>query len=142
MTLLGRLKYLYVGSQDADADVAHWRSLGLEPEWDYKEFGTRVAGFRIGDGPLWIVAGHRPPGVLPVFVVPDAETTRMNLEVMGWQPEEGPFELPDGPCYLYRDPSGNQIAVVGEVRPEAEEHLRAGMTKGEHLAASDRGVRP
>ena len=45
--LFDHLKYLYVGSQDPDADIAHWRSLGIEPEWDYRDFGTRVAGFRI-----------------------------------------------------------------------------------------------
>lgn len=125
---LGRLKYLYVGSTDVGADLAYHRDvLGGEVEWDYSEFGTRVAGVRLADGPLWIVAGHRPPGVLPVFAVPDVERLTREWRTRGWSEESGPVEIPDGPCYLFRDPSGNQVAVVGEVRPHAEEHLRSGM---------------
>lgn len=127
---LGRLKYLYVGSRDVAADLAYCRDvLGGEVEWDYSEFGTRVAGVRVADGPLWIIAGHRAPGILPVFAVADVEATAAAWRGRGWEPEEGPVEIPDGPCYLFRDPSGNQLAVVGEVRPHAEEHLRAGMAE-------------
>jgi hypothetical protein len=126
---LGRLKYLYVGSNDVAADVAYVRDvLGGVVEWDYEEFDTRVAGVRLADGPLWIIAGHRKPGVLPVFAVPDVDALVAELRGRGWRHDEGPVEIPDGPCYLFSDPSGNQLAVVGEVRPWAEEHLRAGAT--------------
>jgi predicted enzyme related to lactoylglutathione lyase len=56
---------------------------------------------------------------LPVFAVPDLGATVRELEARGWKPEAGPFEIPDGPCYLFRDRSGNQLAVLGNVRPNA-----------------------
>jgi predicted enzyme related to lactoylglutathione lyase len=54
-----------------------------------------------------------------VFAVSDLEATLRELEERGFQPETGPFEIPDGPCYLFRDRSGNQLAVFGNLRPNA-----------------------
>jgi predicted enzyme related to lactoylglutathione lyase len=66
------------------------------------------------------VAGHRADkGILPVYVVPDLEATTQHLRGLGWKPHEGPVEIPDGPCYLFLDPSGNEIALVGDERPHA-----------------------
>jgi hypothetical protein len=129
MAPLGTLRYLYVGSSDPAADIAYWRDVvGANVEWDYREFGTRVAGLRVADGPLWIVAGHRAgKGVLPVFVVPSLTRAEKTLRARGWSPHEGPVEIPDGPCYLFRDASGNEVALVGDERPGAEQHLQAGM---------------
>lgn len=126
---LGTLRYLYVGSSDPAADIAYWRDVvGAAVEWDYTEFGTRVAGVRVAAGPLWIVAGHRAgKGVLPVFVVPGLDAAAADLRKRGWTPHEGPVEIPDGPCYLFRDASGNEVALVGDARPGAQEHLRQGM---------------
>ena len=126
---LGALRYLYVGSNDPAADIAYWKDVvGAAVEWDYTEFDTRVAGVRVADGPLWIVAGHRAgKGVLPIFVVPDLDQAADALGSRGWKPAEGPVEIPDGPCYLFKDPSGNEIALVGDERPGAQEHLRRGM---------------
>lgn len=122
---LGTLRYLYVGSSDPAADIAYWQGLGAVKEWDHTGFGTRVAGLRVGEGPMWIVAGHRAgKGILPVFVVPDLEDAEQALRDRGWIPHEGPVEIPDGPCYLFGDPSGNEVALAGDVRPHAQEHLR------------------
>jgi len=44
----------------------------------------------------------------------------------GWKSEAGPFEIPDGPGYLFRDRSGNQLAVLGNLRPNALGGLRRG----------------
>src|SRR5687768_13806220 len=68
----GPLRYLYVGSSDVAADLAAWTKAGAQVVWDKAGFGTRVAAVRVGEGPLWLVAGHRPaPSVLPIFAVPD-----------------------------------------------------------------------
>ncbi len=123
---LGHLRYLYVGSSNVAADVAYWRDVvGASVEWDHTDFGTRVAGVRVAEGPLWILAGHRPaPSVLPIFGVPDLEATEADLRSRGWGPVGERVEIPDGPCRVFRDPSGNEVAVVGVVRPHAEADLR------------------
>src|SRR5687768_3063203 len=100
----GPVRYLYVGSSDAARDIAHWEeTLGKASKaWDHSEFGTRVAGFRVSAGPLWIVAGHRKaPNVLPIFEVEDLDAEVARLEASGWKPEGETFEVPDGPCRIF-----------------------------------------
>ena len=118
---LGTLKYLYVGSARFPEDLAYYRDvLGGEVVWNFDKFGTQVAAVRVADGPLVLLAGHRPaPGCMPVFAVKNLGTTVAELERRGWKPRSGPFEIPDGPCYVFADPSGNEMAVFGDVRPDA-----------------------
>jgi predicted enzyme related to lactoylglutathione lyase len=116
---LGELKYLYVGTGHFDDDLAYYRDvIGAEMRWNFQKFGARVAGFRVAAGPLLLIADHRPaPSCLPVFAVSDLDATVRALEKRGWKADTGPFDIPDGPCYLFRDKSGNQLAVFGNVRP-------------------------
>jgi predicted enzyme related to lactoylglutathione lyase len=118
---LGELKYLYVGTSRFEEDFAFYGEvLGAEKVWQFHEFDAKVAAFRLAAGPLVLIADHRPaPSCLPVFAVPDLDATVSELKARGWQPEAGPFGIPDGPCYLFRDKSGNQLAVFGNVRPDA-----------------------
>lgn len=115
----GPLRYLYVGSSDAARDIAHWeKALGKETKvWDFTEFGTRVAGFRASSGPMWIVAGHRKaPNVLPIFEVADLEAEVERLRKAGWPVEGETFEVPDGPCRVLKDPSGNEVCLMQVTR--------------------------
>ena len=118
---LGELKYLYLGTSQFDEDLHYYGTvLGAEKVWHFHKFGARVAAFRVAEGPLVLLADHRrSPSCLPVFAVSDLEATTAELEKRGWHSEEGPFGIPDGPCYLFRDRSGNQFAVFGNVRPDA-----------------------
>jgi hypothetical protein len=117
---LGVLKYLYVGSADVERDLAYYQgTLGGTVIFDLRKFGAHVAAVRLGQGPLFLLADHRPaPGVLPIFVVENFEATVEGLKARGWIPKHGPFEVPDGPCYVFADPSGNELAVLGNVRPD------------------------
>jgi predicted enzyme related to lactoylglutathione lyase len=118
---LGNLKYLYVGTSRFDDDLAYYRDVvGAEEVWNFAEFGARVAALRVAAGPLLLIADHRPaPSCLPVFGVDDLDATVARLESRGWQADSGPFGIPDGPCYLFSDRSGNQLAIFGNVRPDA-----------------------
>ncbi|MFO1532314.1 MAG: VOC family protein [Thermoplasmatota archaeon] len=120
----GPLRYLYVGSSDAARDIAAWsKALGEKAKvWDFSEFGTRVAAFRVSDGPLWLVAGHRKaPNVLPIFEVPDLDDAVAALRNAGWPPEGETFEVPDGPCRIFKDPSGNELCLIQVTRGAALE---------------------
>jgi predicted enzyme related to lactoylglutathione lyase len=120
---LGRLEYLYVGTSDFDADLAFYRdTLGAQLVWSFREFGARVAALRLGEGPLFLIANHRPaPSVLPIFAVDDLDATATTLRERGWKPEGQKFEVPDGPCYLFHDKSGNGLVIMGNVRPHVLE---------------------
>lgn len=115
----GRVAYLYVGSRDVAADLAHYRDvLGGEVAWDLTGFGARVAAVRVLDGPLVLLADHRPaPSILPVVEVADLARTREELERRGWLPSGPGFEIPPGPCLVWKDPSGNEWAIFENVRP-------------------------
>lgn len=121
---IGRLEYLYVGSADVAKDLAYYvDTLGAEVVWDFREFDTRVAGLRMfAKGPMVLLAGHRhAPSVLPVFAVPDLDDAERDLRARGWTPEGARFGIPDGDCYLFKDPSGNEFAIYEDSRPHALE---------------------
>lgn len=76
-------------------------------------------------GPLLLIADHRPaPSCLPVFGVDHLDPTIALLKARGWRADSGPFGIPDGPCYLFTDRSGNQLAIFGNVLPDALSGVR------------------
>jgi len=123
---LGDLKYLYLGTSRFDDDLEYYRDVvGAEEIWNFEEFGARVAALRVAAGPLLLIADHRPaPSCLPVFGVNDLDTAVAELKARGWQADSGPFGIPNGPCYLFSDKSGNQLAIFGNVRPDALSAVR------------------
>jgi hypothetical protein len=114
-----RLVYLYVGSRDVAADLELYRDhLGGEVVFDISSGGTRVAAVRLGDGPLWLLADHRDaPSVLPIWAVDDLDATVARLKDAGWSGLGHHVEVPDGPVQIVKDPSGNEIGLLSQVRP-------------------------
>lgn len=121
---VGKLEYLYVGSSDVAKDLAYYTAvLGAIVVWDFSEFGTRVVGLRLfAEGPMVLLAGHRPaPSMLPIFGVEDLGKAEKELKKRGWKPEGPRFGIPDGDCYLFKDPSGNEYAIYEDARPHVLE---------------------
>jgi catechol 2,3-dioxygenase-like lactoylglutathione lyase family enzyme len=118
-TPFGRLRFLYVGSSDVRRDLDYYvKVLGSRKVWDHTAFGTRVAAVELCDGPLLLLAGHRPaPSVLPVFQVESLKVSERELRSRGWKPEGLRIEIPNGPCFVFKDPSGNQLALFQDARP-------------------------
>ena len=119
-----RLVYLYVGSEDVDADIRFYReALGAELAWRFNAFGANVAAVKLGDGPLLLLADHRPaPSVLPIWTADDLDAAEARLAEAGWKDSGTRVEVPDGPCLVLVDPSGNQIGLLHRVRPDAMTH--------------------
>jgi len=115
----GPLRFLYVGTADTERDLAYYmKVLGAEKLWRFKEFGADVAAVRLGAGPLLLLADHREaPSVMPIFEVDDLKATAKDLKKRGWKPKGSSFEIPNGPCYVFLDPSGNEYAIFEDVRP-------------------------
>jgi predicted enzyme related to lactoylglutathione lyase len=114
-----RLVYLYVGSGDVGRDVAFYRDkLGGALVWRFKSFGAEVAAVRLGEGPLVLLADHRPvPSVLQIWAVEDVDRAEEALTAAGWKDSATRVEVPDGPCLVLGDPSGNEIGLLAQVRP-------------------------
>ncbi len=122
MGSLGPLRYLYVGSANVETDLSlHREVLGGELVWRFRKFGADVAAVRHGEGPLLLLADHRPAGsVLPLYAIDDLEALRARLSDMGL--EAGPtVETPDGPCLLVKNASGFAFGALEEHRPRALE---------------------
>lgn len=117
--MFGPLKYCYIGSSNPQKDIDYYiKVLGARKIWDRSRFGTRVAALRLGKGPLLLIAGHRPaPGCILIFQVDNLEKVSETLRKKGWKPEGEAFEIPEGPCYRFNDPSGNPLALLQIVRP-------------------------
>ena len=79
------LEYLYVGTAEFDRDVAYYRDvLGAPLLWNLEGFGAHVAAFRLGKGPLLLLADHRPaPSCMPIYVVEDLKETAKELRKRG-----------------------------------------------------------
>jgi hypothetical protein len=100
--------------------------LGPERAWQFHHFGARVAALRLGEGPLLLLADHRPaPSCMSVFAVVNLEAAVRDLGERGWKPEGDRFKIPNGPCRVFHDPSGNPFAIFEDVRPNAMENAYA-----------------
>lgn len=77
-----------------------------------------MASLRLCPGPQYLLADHRPaPSCLPLFEVSDLKATSKRLRSRGWKSEGRSFEIPPGPCLVFKDPSGNELALFENVRP-------------------------
>ncbi|MFL5346244.1 MAG: VOC family protein [Hyalangium sp.] len=119
---LGPLRYLYVGTARFAEDLAFYREvLGAELVWHFRRFGAEVAAVRLGEGPLYILADHRPAkSTLPIYAVEDLEAFRASAEARGLKGAHS-VETPDGPCLVLHDPTGNELGALEEVRPRVLE---------------------
>jgi len=115
------LRFLYVGSDDTEADLAAWlRVPGSRMRWRFQHFGADVAAVDVGAPPLVLIADHRPAGsVLPIYAVNDLDAATAERVEGGWHVELGPMGTPEGDATTLVDPSGTAIALLEVSRPGA-----------------------
>jgi hypothetical protein len=118
------LDFLYVPSANVEVETRYFTEvLGGELEFSVKAMATRVAGIRLGAGPLLLLAGHLK-GDTPILIyrVGDLNSTMSEMEGHGWQPTEA-FEIPHGPCCVFTAEGGMRLGLYELERPEAFAHF-------------------
>ena len=118
--VLGELRFLYIGTADVDASVAHYTTtLGGRLRWRFQHFGADVAAIELDAGPLVLLADHRPPGsVLPLYVVDDLDAAIATCRAGGAE-VDGPLESPEGPAIVVHEPGGAELGLIRIDRPGA-----------------------
>jgi predicted enzyme related to lactoylglutathione lyase len=120
------LDYLYVPAKDIEASVRYYTAqLGGELVWKIHAFGAWVAAVRLSStGPMVLLADHLH-GEIPILIyrVERLESSIAALRAQGWKAESGPFEIPNGPCYTFRDPTGVRLAIYENQRPAVDQEF-------------------
>ena len=121
------LDYLYVPARDIEASIRYYSGvLGGELVWKIHKFGAWVACVRLSQiGPLVLLADHLE-GTTPLLIyqVENLAQTAKELKSRGWSQESGPFEIPNGPCYTFRDSAGVRLAIYENERPGVDERFK------------------
>ncbi len=125
--MLLSLDYVYLPAPDIDSAVKYYaEALGGELLWRIRDGETLVAAVKMGDAmPQVVLANHLAAGEgLLIWRVESVAATKEALASRGWTAETPPFELPQGPCVVFRDPGGQRLAAYERTRPEADVKFR------------------
>ena len=114
------LRYLYLGCSDVPRDLAWYvRVLGGQRLWHFDRFGAQVAAVCIAEGPVLLLASHRPPGsCMLIYDVDSLAAASAALKARGWKPVAENIDIPGGPCSRFDDPSGNPLAIFEDRDPD------------------------
>jgi predicted enzyme related to lactoylglutathione lyase len=118
------LDYIYVPAPDFEAAVRFYTAtIGGELRWRIHDGGVWVAAVRLADaGPQVLLASHLDAHqTILIYRVGNLADVRQRLAADGWSDVDAPFEIPQGPCVVFRDPGGQRLAVYERVRPGMDE---------------------
>ena len=122
---LESLDYLYIPAPDFEAAVRFYTvTLGGELRWRIRDGSTWVAAVRLTrEGPLVLLANHLESGhTVLIYRVTSLTDVQRKLTDCGWELGAS-FEIPQGPCVIVRDPSGQRLAIYERVRPGVDQHF-------------------
>jgi hypothetical protein len=118
------LDYLYVPAKDIELSIAYYtEQLGGKLLWKVHAFETWVAAIQLAVGnqsPQVLLAAHLAgTAPLPIYRVEQIDESISALKARGWSSDRV-VELPNGPCYIFQDPTGVHVAIYENRRPETD----------------------
>ena len=108
---MARLNYVELPTKDlAAAEAFYAAAFG----WMLTRFGPSYAATTTGDTDIGLQAdpGEATAAALPVIEVADLEAALAAVEAAGGSIDAPIFAFPGGRRFHFRDPSGNQLAVM------------------------------
>jgi predicted enzyme related to lactoylglutathione lyase len=120
---LASLDYIYVPAPDVEAAERFYISaLGGTLRWRVRDGVVTVAAVELSAaGPLVLLASHlAPKATILIYRVASLAATRQQLLDARWTDLDEPFEIPQGPCLVLRDPAGQRLAIYERTRPLVE----------------------
>ena len=129
--LFESLDFLYVPASDIEASISYYTNvLRSRLLWKIHAFGVWVACVCVSNsGPLLLLADHiKKNDLIMIYRVSSLDDTASTLRSQGWK-EEKMLEIPLGPCYTFRDPAGNCIAIYENLRPDVMKQFNGRIDK-------------
>lgn len=119
------LDFVYTPSHDVGADAAYFSDvLGGRLVFAIEDGDTRVAMIELTvEGPRILLTDHlEDERTILVYRVADLPATLAELERRGWTPGRA-LEIPHGPCWSFRSPGGQRVALYQLTRPGVVAHF-------------------
>jgi predicted enzyme related to lactoylglutathione lyase len=116
------LDYLYVPAKDIELSISYYtEQLDGKLLWKVHAFETWVAAIQLADrSPQILLASHLAgTAPLPIYQVEQIDESIRSLKKRGWKSDRI-VELPNGPCYLFQDPTGVHLAIYENLRPDPD----------------------
>ena len=116
--LFKRLAYIYIGTNNYEADYHFYKDiLKGRLVWEFENFGAKVAAFDLCGEPYLLIADHvHAPSKRLIYEVENLNIAAKELISRGWKADGEKFEVPDGPCFNFKDLSGNEYAILQATR--------------------------
>jgi catechol 2,3-dioxygenase-like lactoylglutathione lyase family enzyme len=126
MTSFESLDFLYVPAPNIEESIRYYtKVLGGELLWKIHAYGVWVSCIKLSEqGPHILLANHiEQKDLILIYRVKNLEKAASALSSRGWHKEKS-LEIPNGPCYTFRDPANNHIAIYENERPTVMEEFK------------------
>jgi predicted enzyme related to lactoylglutathione lyase len=130
--LFESLDFLYVPAPDIESSINYYTTvLSGELLWKIHAYGVWVACIKISErDPFVLLANHlKKKDIILIYRVSNLDDTASELRSRGWK-EENKLEIPLGPCYTFRDPADNSIAIYENQRPTVMNEFKGRIDPG------------
>jgi len=120
------LDFLYVPAPNIGESIIYYtKVLGGELLWKIHAYGVWVACIKLSNKePYILLADHiEKKDMILIYRVNSLDKTYSDLKSRGWIDEKR-LEIPNGPCYTFRDPAGNHIAIYENKRPNVMDEFK------------------
>jgi hypothetical protein len=125
------LDFLYVPAPNIQESIRYYINI-LDGEllWKIHAYGVWVACIKLSNKePYILLADHiENKDLILIYRVNNLDKTYSELRSRGWIKEKR-LEIPNGPCYTFRDSAGNHIAIYENKRPNVMEEFKGRIDK-------------
>jgi Glyoxalase/Bleomycin resistance protein/Dioxygenase superfamily len=126
------LDYLYVPAPEMEKSVRYYiEILGGQLLWKIHAYGVWVSCIRLSEKeqPYILLADHiERKDLMLIYRVNNLEKSAATLESQGWKKGKS-LEIPNGPCYTFRDPADNHIAIYENKRHDLMKEFKGRIDK-------------